>query len=77
MTPHFANYGYEPHFSLNLPHTTKGNSPALDRAKLLKELHEEVPVSKSVIKFGCYQEMSKHKDQLPNWTISDSDHIKY
>lgn len=42
MTPHFANYGYEPHFSLNLPHTTKGNSPALDRAKLLKELHEEV-----------------------------------
>ncbi|CEP11259.1 hypothetical protein [Parasitella parasitica] len=42
VTPHFANYGFEPHSSLATPHTTKGNSPAIDRAKLLKDLHEEV-----------------------------------
>ncbi|CEP11874.1 hypothetical protein [Parasitella parasitica] len=49
VTPHFANYDYEPHFSLTLPHTTKGSSPATDRAKLVKQLHEELKYNIAVV----------------------------
>lgn len=42
VTPHFANYGYEPQYSLTLPRTTKDRSPAEERAQLIKGLHSNL-----------------------------------
>lgn len=70
VTPFFANYGFHPRFSFSIP-TTSVNPSAEERARRLKDLHQDLSLELSL---AC----ARHKDQAdrrrsptPNFVVGD------